>query len=378
MARIAKPTGSESATVFYELDNLRGATEMKLLTDRIGFFSTPGFMGTWPNNEDNSARVTINQILIVALGKSFEGEAVTNFSPANIDPEHVDPGSECYGCHQTLDPMRDFVRASYTNFYGQQLNEERTGLVADFVFGGVTTKGNGVVDLAAVLASHPEFPYGWAQKLCYYANAEACPEGEELDRVVQAFIDSDFAFNVLVRELFSSPMVTGSKCVSGVDAGTRAVIARRSLMCAELSHRLGIADICGLRTLAVGATPLQNKIRSAMDSVPDDAFSRAVVEPLVIADTSMFTRANLEAACVLVAQDGFDDAFGEATADEAIGIMVEKMMALPASDARHDPARAILEEHVADALAFGKTEPQALQSAFVLACMSPGMAGVGF
>jgi hypothetical protein len=378
MVKIEKPAGSESASIFYELDELRSATSMKLFTDRIGFFSTPGFMGTWPNNEDNSARVTINQILIVALGKSFEGVAVNDFSPANLDTDHAEPGSECYGCHQTLDPMRDYVRASYTNFYGQQLDEERTSLQADFVFGGVKTEGNGVVDLAQVLANHPEFPYGWAQKLCYYANAEACPEGEELDRVVKAFADSSFDFGVLMIELFSSPMITGEKCVAGVDAGTTATIARRSLFCASLSHRLGIEDICGIDTHNVVQSQLQKQVHAAVESVPDDSFSRAVVEPVVIAETGMFTRANREAACVLAAQEGFAIAFGEATADEALGILVEKVMGLPASDPRHPDARAILEEHVADALALEKTEAQAIQSAFVLACLSPGIAGVGF
>ena len=42
-----------------------------------------------------------------------------------LDEEHAAPGSECYGCHQTLDPMREFVRASYTSFYGQQLDPAR-------------------------------------------------------------------------------------------------------------------------------------------------------------------------------------------------------------------------------------------------------------
>jgi hypothetical protein len=378
MVQVRKPDSGETPTKFYDLDALRGGTEMRLLTDRRGFFSTPGFMGTWPNNEDNSSRVTMNQILIVALGKSFEGEAVSDFSPTSLDAEHIDPTSECYGCHQTLDPMRDFVRASYTNFYGQQLDEERMNLEADFVFGGVTTKGKGVADLAQILANHPEFAYGWVQKLCYYANAEACPEGEELDRVAGAFVDSNFDFTLLVRELFSSPLITGSKCVSGVDAGTKAVIARRSLLCAELSNRLGIEDLCGLRTLNPGSTTLQNNVRSATESVPDDSFSRAVVEPVVIGETGMFTRANHEAACVLVAQQAFATAFPDLTAETAPLTLVTQVMALPPSDPRHAGALAIVEEHITEAMALGGTELEALQSAFVLACMSPGMAGVGF
>jgi hypothetical protein len=377
MVKLDRALETEQATIFYDLKKLRVATSMKLHTDRIGFFSTPGFMSTWANNEDNAARVTINQILIVALGGSFDGVAVTDFSPTNLDGEHAE-NSECYGCHQTLDPMRDFVRASYTNFYGQQLDPERTSLAGDFVFGGVKQAGNGIRDLAAILAEHPQFPRGWAQKLCYYANSEACPEGPELDRVVKAFVDSGYDFRVLVRELFASPLVSGRACVDGVDAGTTATIARRSQFCAQLSHRLGVADLCGTFTHSRDASSLQNLVRSAVASVPDDSFSRAVVEPVVIAETSLFTRANREAACALAAQSGFAQLFEGVAPEETLEVMVSLVMGLSVSDPRHEPALSLLESHVDEAIDAGASEAVALQSAFVLACMSPSSAGVGF
>jgi hypothetical protein len=376
--KVRKPDAGETPTIFYELEKLRSGDELVLHTDHLGFMTTPGFFSTWMNNEDNSARVTINQTLIVALGKSFEGDAVTDFSPPSIDAEHAAPDSECYGCHQTLDPMRDYFRASYTNFYSQQLDPARTGLQADFVFGGVEAQGNGIRDLAQTLAAHPAFPYAWAHKLCYYANSAPCVEGEELDRVVSAFVDADLDFRVLMIELFSSPLVTGDRCVAGVDAGTAATIARRSTFCNQMSQRAGLPDMCGIRTHFREASTLQNKVRDAVASVPDDTFSRSVVEPVVIAETSMFSRANLEAACVQAAQNGYAPAFGDAPPEEATLAMVTEVMGLPASDPRHAEALVILRDHVAEAAAAGKTEPQALQSAFVLACMSPSMAGVGF
>jgi hypothetical protein len=376
--KIRKPAEGESPTIFYDVQKLRTATELVVHTDRVGFMTTPGFFSTWMNNEDNSSRVTINQTLIVALGKSFEGVAVTDFSPPSIDAEHADPESECYGCHQTLDPMRDYFRASYTNFYGQQLDPERTDLQANFVFRGVETQGNGIRDLANTLAAHPDFPYAWAHKLCYYANSAPCVEGAELDRVVGAFKDSNLDFRVLVTELFSSPLVAGDRCVAGVDAGTTATIARRSTFCNQVSQRVGLEDVCGLRTHFRDASTLQNKVRDAVASVPDDTFSRAVVEPVVIAETSMFSRANLEAACVQAAQNGYTAAFADATPEAATLAMVTELMGLAASDPRHAEALTILRDHVAEAVDAGKTETQALQSAFVLACMSPSVAGVGF
>jgi hypothetical protein len=80
----------------------------------------------------------------------------------------------------------------------------------------------------------------------------------------------------------------------------------------------------------------------------------------------------------VVAERAFDPAFGDLDRGEALRAMVERVMALPAGDARHGPAVRILEDHVEDGVAAGATERVALQSALALACMSPGMAGVGF
>ena len=54
------------------------------------------------------------------------------------------------------------------------------------------------------------------------------------------------------------------------------------------------------------------------------------------------------------------------------------LMGLPPGDPRHVGARDIIQDHVDEILAAGEDEDVALQSAFVLACMSPTSAGVGF
>ncbi|MEM6996270.1 MAG: hypothetical protein AAF721_37530, partial [Myxococcota bacterium] len=118
--KIRQPTDGEDATYFYEILKLRDATEIRLHGDRFGFLAHPGFLSTWVSNEDNSMRVAINQALIVALGASFDGVTVTDFTSEAINQEHAAPGSECFGCHQQLDPMRDFYRASFSNHQAQR------------------------------------------------------------------------------------------------------------------------------------------------------------------------------------------------------------------------------------------------------------------
>ncbi|MEM6786370.1 MAG: hypothetical protein AAF715_02530 [Myxococcota bacterium] len=379
---LRKADSANPATKFWRLNQVRNATELRLESPQAGFLTRMGFFSTWPNNEDNSSRVTLNQMLIVALGSSFDGEAVTDFTPEGLDQAHAAPGTSCFGCHQTLDPMRDYVRASLTNFYGEQLDEERQGMEATFIFGGVQQVGTGgIEEFAQILAEHPAFPGAWIQKLCYFANSEACPPGAELDRIVAAFTDSGLDFRVALRELFSSPLITGESCVADVDAGTEATIARRSGFCAKLSNRLGIDDICGGLTLPDDADDLQNDMRRAMASVPDDSFSRSLVEPLTISETGLFIRANREVACTVAAENAFDQAYADASAEEVLDHLVTNVMGLPANDGRHDEARAILEAHVAEAQAdadLTATEDEALRSAFIIACLSPSTAGVGF
>ena len=81
---------------------------VELRAPRFGFFTSPSFFQTWLTNVDNDFRVIINQAMIVATGKTFSPGDTTHL---NTDAEGVDldlfpVGTECYGCHKNLDPMR--------------------------------------------------------------------------------------------------------------------------------------------------------------------------------------------------------------------------------------------------------------------------------
>src|SRR4029078_1628984 len=96
---------SEAYLKNYDLPALRNVTELPLKLPRIGFSTTPAFLALWNTNDSNQHRVTANQTLLVALGESFTPEAaITPLSTAGLDPMHSVAGTECYGCHKSLDP----------------------------------------------------------------------------------------------------------------------------------------------------------------------------------------------------------------------------------------------------------------------------------
>jgi hypothetical protein len=335
----------------------------------------------WPTNDANQARVTTNQTLVVAFGQSIDGTEVTvpAFEDA-LDAEHAVPGTTCYGCHATLDPMRQFFRDSYTYFYHEQRDTEVKAVPGAFSFGGVDAMGTSVFDLANIIATHPRFSRAWTQKLCYYANSAPCPEDSaEFQRVADVFETNGFDFYRLVRELFTSPLVTGASCVPE-GSGDFASISRARHFCSSLSTRLGIADVCGSYVLwSSDRTNIQRQNAMLAPTVPDDAFSRGDAYPLTVSDVNLFVNGSYERICLNVAAQvvGAGKTFDPASAEAAIDRMVGELMGLPPTDPRRADARAVLAEHNAEAIASGVTADVALQSTFVLSCLAPSVTGVG-
>src|ERR1700754_468219 len=110
------PNSGEAVTAFYDLPSLRKATELVLSIPRLGFFTTPAFFANWQTNISNQMRVTLNQSLIVALGAQVDGTDVTKTPgnpPPGLDTTHASSGA-CFGCHQSLDPLRSIFSASYS------------------------------------------------------------------------------------------------------------------------------------------------------------------------------------------------------------------------------------------------------------------------
>ncbi|HWZ88257.1 MAG TPA: hypothetical protein VNW92_05385, partial [Polyangiaceae bacterium] len=389
MVSLRAPGAGETVTPFYDLPALRSATELVLSIPRVGFFSTPAFFANWQTNISNEMRVTLNQSLIVALGAQVDGTDATKTPgspPPGLDSAHAGSGA-CFGCHQSLDPLRSIFAASYSWNYHNQLDPAWSAQKGLFSFQGVTKPVASMADFGGALGAHPLFAQAWVQKLCYYVNSSPCLDSDpELSRIVSLFQSSGYAWNTLVSELLSSPLVTNASRTATSDAhGEVVAVARRDHLCAALDARLGLTDVCGLR--AVTAKAAKALIPSIAAGLPSDGYGRGSVAPVLPNQPTLFYRAGLENICETVAAQTIDVAsatqqpnvkqWSSGDPDTAIGDFVSLVMALAPSDPRSGPASDLLHAHFTQAVAAGQTPTNALKSTFVVACLAPSSVSVG-
>jgi hypothetical protein len=385
MVTVRQPAPGEATTRLYDLATFRTGSELVLHTPRIGFFTTPSFLAGWNTNTSNQARVTLNQTLIVALNHGMTPENATR--PANLDAVeaiHAAPGTDCFACHQSLDPMRQYFRQQFTFAFHPQTNPQQIQLGASFGFRGVTFSGGSLADLATQLAVHPDFATSWTQKLCTWANSAPCLESDpEFIRIAGRFVASGYDFRALVEELFSSPLVTFlAESQSADQNGQLAPVARRDHLCAALSNRLGLTDVCGLDVNTVVPAALQ-PVQLIASVLPSDQYSRGAEQPVLAADPSLFFRAGVENICAALAGRLVDagatgrwtsSTSGSSTA--AIADFVHVLMGVGPAGGRDAVPLQILTDHFVAAKAAGLKATDALRSTFVLSCTSPPVVGL--
>jgi hypothetical protein len=384
MVTIRPPNPGESISRFFDLPGLRAANELVLKTPRPGFFSTPAFFANWSTNTSNQMRVTLNQTLIVATGKAIDGvDPTVPSSEPGIDPAHAAPGTACFSCHRIMDPTRVIFESTYTNAYSMQEDPKQMALQGLFAFQGVMNPSIGTIDdFAGTLAGHPLFAEAWAQKLCYYANSAPCASSDpEFQRVVADFKASNFKWSTLVRELLSSPIVTNAtQTATAAAEGEIVAVTRRDHLCAALDQRLGLDDVCGLRTITPrGVNP--TSVEQIVLGLPSDGYGRGATVPVLPTSPTLFYRAGTEHICESVADLVVDapqnpKAWSSAKPDVAIADFVATMIGMTPSDPRAAQATAILQQHFDDAKA-GQKPTDALKSTFVAACLSPSFVGIG-
>jgi hypothetical protein len=401
----AKPDG-ERYLQPYDLPGIRGAASLRLKLPRVGFFTTPAFLALWNTNDSNQHRVTANQALLVALNRSFTSENTIN--PTNmfgLDDVHAVEGSQCFGCHKSLDPIREFWenefdfddRNDFSSGFGQVSNARPTTSGGGFAFGNVNAEGSSMTELGSLMAqvtdstsADPDpisrFAIAMTQYLCFWADSARCSERDPTFRAVaRNFEASRFDFKTLYVDLLSSPLVTAAAATSTFEERDVMVsIVRRRHLCAALSTRLGVADICSLDVdfhfasgFSFGNDPLsaERATNRLAGSVPDDAFSRGTENPSTPNIPTLFYRAGSELVCEDVAERVIDVVGGLSSSDPngAMTTMVEVVMGYPPTDPKHARALEILQTHYQDAGA----NANALKSTFSLACQSPSSLGMG-
>jgi hypothetical protein len=397
----------------YDLPALRAATELTLSLPRVGFYTTPAFLALWNTNDSNQHRVTVNQALLAALGQSFTSDAVIiPLSQDGLDATHAVAGSECVGCHKSLDPMRQFWgnqldfndRNDFpmgNRFTGAAANPRPASPGGGFAFGDVNETGADITALGPMLARVTDgaglhrFGITIAQDLCYWANSGPCSESDpEFRRIVGAFENSTptpYNFAVLIKEFFASPLVTGAVATGTFPTASSVPvsISRRDHFCAALSNRLGKPDLCAQTVARPNST--QTATATIAQSVATDAFSRGSQIPVTPSDPTLFFRSASELLCSNIAAQVVDPSAGGGVysmsdVPGAIANMVETLMGYPPAHPLHGEAIQILQEHYDGARMTrsgtgggGQTTSatNALRSTFILACESPTAVGIG-
>lgn len=389
MVTVQPVSSTSPQTRFFDVVGNRASNALTLYEQRVGYFTTPAFFSQYPTNISNQARGVINQTMIIGLGQAFDGsDAVTTKNAPGLDPVHAgDPF--CFSCHWSLDPMARFFRSNFTLNFSTQQDPTQTSITGTFLFDDAVAPGHAMSDLATQIASHPNFKTAWTQKLCQWANSNTCQLSDpELVRVAGVFANSNYSWASLVRELFTSPLVTYASATATTQTnGAPVTVARRVQLCATLGNRLGLGDVCGLGALQAGSCstncPAPGGVPPIAAQLPSDGYSRGAVSALYVNEPDPFFRSAVEQICALVAdmvvdpQNGPSGAsvYSSTDAPTAIAGMVHGLMGLDSS--RDAQAISILTNHYNSVSSSGKTPTVALKSTFVLGCLSPWVVSVG-
>ena len=378
---ITQPTAGQATTAYNPSAPIPSTGSMVLNVPRYGFYTTPAFFAQWQTNASNQFRVTINQTMIAGVGKALDGtDPTVPQSLTSLDAAHAPPGTECHSCHVTLDPMRQYFRQAYSFYYHQQTNPAQTSVPGMWAFAGVSTVGKGIADLGGQIAASPAFAAAWTQKLCTYANSAPCATTDpEFQRISQAFASSSFNWNNLVTTLFSSPIVTNATVTPTQTASGGVVsLARRDHLCALLSNRLGITDLCGLSPTTSLPAALK-AVPGIAEGLPSDAYARGAVNPVLVAKPDLFFFGGIRNLCQTVANGVVDSGAPSkyVSTDTAAAITDFSTNLMGLSGERASTAHNILQGHYTVAKQAGLSNTNALKSTFVLACSAPSTISIG-
>ena len=197
----------------------------------------------------------------------------------------------------------------------------------------------------------------------------------EFVRVVKAFTDSSYDFHALLRELFSSPLVTGQTSTkTWQDVGETVSISRQDHFCAALTNRLQLAT-----NLCVGITD-KTTATAVANNIPLDGYLRGAEAPALSTAQTPFYRGSTESLCAYAASLTVDkpkSRYDSTKKDAAITDFVANIMGITSADPNSAAVTQILSDHYDAAVAAGAKPTDALVSTFIVACLAPTSVAIG-
>ncbi len=322
--------------------------EFHSLAPRVGFFNSPAFIFGWQTNTSNQFRLPTNQALIVATAKSFEAGDVT---PVNhregIAAEHALPGTDCYSCHERMDPMRNI----YMKYYKDRDTRARENIgddKPDFAFHGLSQQISTMDEFAQTLATHQDFAFAWAAKVCQYFTSVECDQRYpvHVQELADAFVASGYSFKTLLMGLFRSPLV-----LYGVTDNSTMLISvmRRDHYCFAMDKRL--EDIRGLRNIDNSQKLCENTRylpKQMMALIPNDTYSRGRISLLQPALLDPFYLKSIEALCAeqdwrLIGNTSNGRTFNRDQVEQTLDDFTQHILGVPGSHENYQAARDALQ-----------------------------------
>lgn len=380
LVTIRQPRAGEFAHSILDIDKFSTLSEVRFRVPRVSFFTTPAFLSQWPNNKNNQSRVLINQTLAVAIGEVFDGSNQTTPPDLSaLSAEHATPNTACYGCHLTMDPMRQYFRNALTTLQNPQSDPNMLAMRGAFGHDGQVASGGNLVQLGQSLAKSPAFALGWTRKVCAWLNSSPClADDPEILRLSSEFVRSNYNFHALVAAVATSPLTTyKTSTKTATSRGSVVSMAREKQLCRNYSARFNRPDACNDH--GTYHPYLAEAAQKFIKKLPEDAYARGTTDFVQPTEPSIAQRIGLENACLTIAEGLVDNAVQKSQLNSGDTRAIENLLAtaMGLSVTEHPDVYAVLKRHYDDVFALTKNATVSLRSTFAVACLSPAMSMIG-
>lgn len=385
-------------TPFWIASNLRNSSQLTLVSKKIGFFTTSSFLLHFNNNKSNASRGWADQTRIVALGSKFQGaDREVPLNGSAVDTAHAT--SQCVVCHGHLDPFKQFfVNDLDVTGAAYQAHNKPNFIPGQYAMNGIVQQGNGLEDLANILASDKQFAVNAVQNLCNYVHGKPCNTSDpQFTQVVNDFISNGYLWNDLVASFACSPIghrLTPILSFQGNNTYSASAITFDQI-CPAIESRLGIEGACSSDVL-LKAIPATDYARGVLNLIhplmPSYIFVQAATTWCNMVASSGFLTTNhpktMDTNYYTVSKnkDGTIDASPqiEALVYQFLGLPrgsptgASIVQALTASYAQAYSVQVNSTAFKALGLTTEEVHDTALNSTFITACQSPWFLGLGF